>query len=151
MTHLLTTSNQEMLAYLKRTRCINYKNKNYDFLPHPQNGEVHPRVGPNTELSASELMTLSCGVIFKHIKNAIMNLWKGGICWIKTFRNNDSKVLFFLAFFVAMYVEVKAENTIYQVFCTEYLRGSALLSCQRNSAMLNTLVLEQKIKSENFF
>ena len=89
--------------------------KNYDFLPHPQNGEVHPRVGPNTELSASELMTLSCGVIFKHIKNAIMNLWKGGICWIKTFRNNDSKVLFFLAFFVAMYVEVKAENTIYQV------------------------------------
>ena len=48
--------------------------KNYDFLPHPQNGEVHPRVGPNTELSASELMTLSCGVIFKHIKNVIMNL-----------------------------------------------------------------------------
>ena len=42
-------------------------------------------MGPNTELSASELMTLSCGV------------------------------LFFLAFFVAMYVEVKAENTIYQV------------------------------------
>jgi len=52
-----------------------------------QNGEVHPRVGPNTELSASELMTLSCGV------------------------------LFFLAFFVAMYVEVKAENTIYQLIC----------------------------------
>ena len=42
--------------------------KNHDFLPHPQNGEVHPRVGPNTELSASELMTLSCGVIFQHIK-----------------------------------------------------------------------------------
>ena len=60
-------------------------------------------------------MTLSSGVTFKHIKNVIMNLWKGGICWIKTFRNNDSKVLFFLAFFVAMYVEVKAENTIYQV------------------------------------
>jgi len=52
-----------------------------------QNGEVQPRVGPNTELSASELMTLSCGV------------------------------LFFLAFFVAMYVEVKAENTIYQLIC----------------------------------
>ena len=29
-----------------------------------QNGEVQPRVGPNTELSASELMTLSCGVLF---------------------------------------------------------------------------------------
>jgi len=52
-----------------------------------QNGDIQPRVGPNTELSASELMTLSCGV------------------------------LFFLAFFVAMYVEVKAENTIYQLIC----------------------------------
>ena len=36
-------------------------------------------------LTSSELMTLSCGV------------------------------LFFLAFFVAMYVEVKAKNTVYQV------------------------------------
>jgi len=44
-------------------------------------------VGPNTELSPSELMTLSCGV------------------------------LFFLAFFVAMYVEVKAKNTVYQLIC----------------------------------
>ena len=35
--------------------------------------------------TSSELMTLSCGV------------------------------LFFLAFFVAMYVEVKAKNTVYQV------------------------------------
>jgi len=52
-----------------------------------QNGDIKPRVGPNTELSASELMTLSCGV------------------------------LFFLSFFVAMYVEVKAENTIYQLIC----------------------------------
>jgi len=52
-----------------------------------QNGDIQPRVGPDTELSASELMTLSCGV------------------------------LFFLAFFVAMYVEVKAENTIYQLIC----------------------------------
>jgi len=52
-----------------------------------QNGDIKSRVGPNTELSASELMTLSCGV------------------------------LFFLSFFVAMYVEVKAENTIYQLIC----------------------------------
>lgn len=44
-------------------------------------------VGPNTELSGSELMTLSCGVFF------------------------------FLAFFIAMYVEVKAKNTIYQLIC----------------------------------
>ena len=43
------------------------------------------QVGPDTELSTSELLTLSCGV------------------------------LFFLSFFVAMYVEVKAEFTIYQV------------------------------------
>ena len=43
------------------------------------------KVGPDTELSSSELLTLSCGV------------------------------LFFLSFFVAMYVEVKAELTIYQV------------------------------------
>jgi len=52
-----------------------------------QNADIQPRVGPDTELSASELMTLSCGV------------------------------LFFLSFFVAMYVEVKAENTIYQLIC----------------------------------
>ena len=44
-----------------------------------------PQVGPDTELSTSELLTLSCGV------------------------------LFFLSFFVAMYVEVKASDTIYQV------------------------------------
>ena len=43
------------------------------------------QVGPDTELSSSELLTLSCGV------------------------------LFFFSFFVAMYVEVKAEFTIYQV------------------------------------
>ena len=43
------------------------------------------QVGPDTELSTSELLTLSCGV------------------------------LFFLSFFVAMYVEVKASDTIYQV------------------------------------
>jgi len=52
-----------------------------------QNGDIPPRVGPDTELSPSELMTLSFGV------------------------------LFFFAFFVAMYVEVKAENTIYQLIC----------------------------------
>jgi len=46
-----------------------------------------PKVGPDTELSSSELLTLSCGV------------------------------LFFFAFFVAMYVEVKAEYTIYQLIC----------------------------------
>ena len=51
-----------------------------------QDRGTRPKVaGPNTELSSSELMTLSCGV------------------------------LFFLAFFIAMYVEVKAKNTIYQV------------------------------------
>ena len=43
------------------------------------------QVGPDTELSSSELLTLSCGVFF------------------------------FFSFFVAMYVEVKAEYTIYQV------------------------------------
>lgn len=46
-----------------------------------------PKVGPDTELSSSELLTLSCGV------------------------------LFFFSFFVAMYVEVKAEFTIYQLIC----------------------------------
>jgi len=46
-----------------------------------------PKVGPDTELSSSELLTLSCGV------------------------------LFFFSFFVAMYVEVKAEYTIYQLIC----------------------------------
>ena len=79
-----------------------------------------------------------------------MNLWKGGI----SFRNNDLKVLFFLAFFVAMYVEVKAENTIYQV-CKKKLESGFLhrifKRCQRNSAILNTRVLEQKIKSKIFF
>lgn len=44
-------------------------------------------VGQTTQWSPSELMTLSCGV------------------------------LFFLAFFVAMYVEVKAKYTIYQLIC----------------------------------
>ena len=57
----------------------------YQLLLPVKNGDIKSRVGPNTKLSASELMTLSCGV------------------------------LFFLSFFVAMYVEVKAENTIYQV------------------------------------
>jgi len=46
-----------------------------------------PKVGPDTELSSSELLTLSCGVFF------------------------------FFSFFVAMYVEVKAEYTIYQLIC----------------------------------
>lgn len=50
-----------------------------------QSADTLPKVGPDTELSSSELLTLSCGV------------------------------LFFLSFFVAMYVEVKAELTIYQV------------------------------------
>jgi len=44
-----------------------------------------PKIGPNTELSSSEFLTLFCGV------------------------------LFFLAFFIAMYVEVKAENTLFQL------------------------------------
>ena len=51
------------------------------------------QVGPDTELSSSELLTLTCGVFF------------------------------FFSFFVAMYVEVKAEYTIYQVsdLCEEYI------------------------------
>ena len=51
------------------------------------------QVGPDTELSSSELLTLSCGVFF------------------------------FFSFFVAMYVEVKAEYTIYQVsdLCEKYI------------------------------
>jgi len=52
-----------------------------------QSADTLPKVGPDTELSSSELLTLSCGV------------------------------LFFLSFFVAMYVEVKAELTIYQLIC----------------------------------
>ena len=51
------------------------------------------QVGPDTELSSSELLTLSCGV------------------------------LFFFSFFVAMYVEVKAEFTIYQVCCYTAMFG----------------------------
>merc|ERR550519_2890711 len=52
-----------------------------------QSADTLPKVGPDTELSTSELLTLSCGV------------------------------LFFLSFFVAMYVEVKASDTIYQLIC----------------------------------
>merc|ERR1719450_195837 len=52
-----------------------------------QSADTLPKVGPDNELSTSELLTLSCGV------------------------------LFFLSFFVAMYVEVKAELTIYQLIC----------------------------------
>ena len=66
-----------------------------------QSADTLPKVGPDNELSTSELLTLSCGV------------------------------LFFLSFFVAMYVEVKAELTIYQVSTTYpsyYIINSLILS-----------------------
>lgn len=54
----------------------------------PQNSKPH-QYQKSTELNQSEILTLSCGV------------------------------LFFVAFFVAMYVEVKATDTLYRL-CTSF-------------------------------
>jgi len=88
------------------------------------NGFVYP------ELSAAELITMSCGV------------------------------LFFLAFFLAMYVEVKARNTVYQLICKffhlnndwsieEYDRKRDLISSKKQKKKEEKLKKQQQQRSRN--